>query len=121
MLSIADIPFKFFHFKGIICDLIIDNNEFKFTTYNNAKLIKYDIDDRSLNIILKKGCHSLNVKSTYIEGLKLFAPVKGKMEKNIFESISSSINVTLTKDNLVIFSDTSKNCGIEIVQNANNL
>lgn len=115
MLSIANIPFKFFHFKGIICDLIIDSKEFKFTTYNNAKLIKYDVDNNSLNIILKKGCYSLNVKSKYNEGLKLFAPVKGKMEKNIFESISTSINITLKKDNIVIFSDTSKNCGLEIV------
>lgn len=115
MLSIADIPFKFFHFKGIICDLIIDNEEFKFTTYNNAKLIKYDVNDNSLNIILEKGHYSLNIKSKYSEGLKLFAPVKGKMEKDIFESISTSINVTLTKDNIVIFSDSSKNCGLEIV------
>ena len=90
MLSIADIPFKFFHFKGIICDLIIENKEFKFTTYNNAKLIKYDVDGSSLNIILEKGRYSLNIKSKYAEGLQLFAPVKGKMEKDIFESISSS-------------------------------
>lgn len=51
MISIADIPFKAFHFRGIICDLIIDNNEFRFTTYNNAKLIKYDVDHNSINII----------------------------------------------------------------------
>ena len=38
MLSIADVPFKNFHFKGIICDLIINNDEFKFATYNNSKL-----------------------------------------------------------------------------------
>ena len=43
MISIADIPFKVFSFKGIICVLIIDNQEFKFTTYNNTKLITYDI------------------------------------------------------------------------------
>lgn len=115
MLSIADIPFKVFHFKGIICDLIIDNKEFKFTTYNNAKIIKYDVNNSSLNIILKKGNYYLNISSKYNAGLKLFAPVKGKMEKNIFESISTSINVTLKKNNVVIFSDTSKNCGLEIV------
>ena len=40
MLSIADIPFKLFTFRGIICDFIIDKNEYKFTTYNNAKLTK---------------------------------------------------------------------------------
>ena len=115
MFSMADIPFKAFHFQGIICDLMIDNNEFKFTTYNNAKLIHYDIDNSSLNIFLKKGHYYLGISSQYTSGFKLFAPVKGKMEKDIFESISSSINVTLKTDDSVIFSDTSTNCGLEIV------
>ena len=116
MLSIADIPFKLFNFRGIICDLIIDNNEFKFTTYNNTKLIKYDVNNNSLNITLKKGYNTLNMKATYKDGLKLSAPVKGKMEKDIYESISSLITITLKKNDVVIFSDTSINCGLEIVQ-----
>ena len=116
MLSIANIPFKAFHFNGIICDLIIDNTEFKFATYNNAKLVKYDVDNSSLNIVLKKGNYSLNIKSNYTAGLKLSAPVKGKMNKDIFESISASITITLKKDDNIIFSDTSTNCGLEIVQ-----
>lgn len=117
MLSIADIPFKAFNFRGVICTLIINNNEFRFATYNNVKLIKYDVDDNSLNIILKRGSYCLEIKSRYTGGRKLFAPVKGKMEKGIFESISTSIDVTLKKDNIVVFSDTSMNCGLEIVHN----
>ena len=116
MISIADVPFKAFHFKGIICDLIIDNNEYKFTTYNNAKLMKYDVEANCLDIVLKKENYYLNVRSKCTEGLKLFAPVKGKMEKDIFESIASSIIVTLKKDDTVIFSDTSINCRLEIVE-----
>lgn len=115
MLSIADIPFKLFTFKGIICDLIIDKNEYKFTTYNNAKLIEYDVSNNLLNITLKKGSYYLNIKSEYNTSLKLSAPVKGKMEKDIFESISTSITVTLKRNSTVIFCDTSKNCGLEIV------
>ena len=115
MISIADIPFKNFHFNGIICDLIINNKEFKFTTYNNAKLVEYYVDNNFLNIILKKGHYYLNINSKCNTGAKLFAPVKGKMEKDIFESISATISVTLKKDNMVIFSDTSTNCGLEIV------
>ncbi len=38
-----------------------------------------------------------------------------KNEKDIFESISSTITLTLKKDNNIIFSDTSLNCGLEIV------
>lgn len=116
MISIADIPFKAFHFKGFICDLIVNNNEFKFATYNNSKLIKYNVDGNLLNISLKKGKYLLNINSKCSTGLKLSAPVKGKMEKDIFESISESINVTLKKDNTFIFSDISTNCGLEIVK-----
>lgn len=116
MLSIANIPFKFLEFRGIIGVLIMDNKEFKFTTYNNTKLMEYDVDNSSLNITLKKGPYFLNIKSEYNAGLKLSAPVKGRMEKDIFESISSSISVILKKNNNIIFSDTSTNCGIEIVQ-----
>lgn len=115
MLSIADIPFKMFNFKGLICVLIIDNKEFKFTTYNNSKLVKCDVNNNFLNIILKKGKYILDIKSNYEMGNRLSAPVRGKMEKDIFESISSLISVTLKEDNNIIFSDTSKNCGLEIV------
>ncbi len=116
MLSIADIPLKFVDFRGIICALIIGNQEFKFTTYNNTKIVRYDVTNNYLDITLKKVNYYLNIKSTYNEGLKLSAPVKGKMEKDIFESICSAITLTLRKDNVIIFSDTSLNCGIEVVQ-----
>lgn len=116
MLSIADIPFQFFSFRGVICSLIIDNTEFKFTTYNHAKVIEYDVNENLVNITLKRGSYSLNIKSTYDVGQKLSAPVKGKMSKEIFESICSSITVTLKKENVIIFSDTSNNCGLEIVK-----
>ena len=76
MLSIANIPFKFINFKGIISALIIDNKEFSFTTYNNTKIIKYEVGNDSLNIILKKGAYNLEIISTFNEGHKLSAPVK---------------------------------------------
>ncbi len=116
MMSIADIPFKIFNFKGVICDLIIDDKEYKFTTYNNSKIEKININDKYLNIILKKGAYSINIKSIYDKGLNLKAPVKGKMNKEILESINNSIFVTLKKENEIIFSDTSYNCGLEIVK-----
>ena len=56
------------------------------------------------------------VKSTFDRGIKLIAPVKGNMNKNILESISATILVTLKRNEKIIFSDTSTNCGIEIVK-----
>lgn len=116
MLSIADIPFKLFNFRGLICALMIDDKEYRFATYNNAKIVKYDIENNSLNIVLKRGNYYLYIDSKYNDGLKLVAPVKGKMEKDILESISEIVTITLKKDNEIIFSDTSINCGLEIVK-----
>ena len=111
------IPFKLFEFTGLICDIIINDKEFKFTTYNNAKIINYSIEDNLLYIILKKKDYFLEVKSKFDKGLKLTAPVKGKMQKDIFETILSNITVTLRLKNEIIFSDTSSNCGLEISSN----
>ena len=35
---------------------------------------------------LKRGLYELNIKSKNSAGLKLVAPIKGKMKKDIFES-----------------------------------
>ena len=116
MLAIATIPFKIFQFKGVICTLIVNNKEYKFTTYNNSKLIENEVNNEFINITLKKCNYYLNVKSTYNNGLKLLAPVKGKMQKNILENICSKITINLKYKDKLIFSDTSNNCGLEIVK-----
>lgn len=116
MLSIANIPFKIFQFRGIICALLIGDKEFKFTTYNGSKIQEYDSNRHLINITLKRGRYSLNIKAKNQEELKLTAPIKGKMEKEIFESISSVATVTLKRKDKVIFCDTSTNCGLEIVE-----
>ena len=114
MFSIADIPFKLFTFQGLSCVLLIDNKEFKFTTYNNAKILQCDLKEDSFHIILKKDLYLLTITSKHGKGLKLAAPVKGKMTRNIFESICASVTVTFKKGKEVIFCDTSNMCGLEI-------
>lgn len=116
MLAVANIPFASFHFKGFICDIIVENREFRFATYNNSKLVNCDIDNTSLNVTLKKNKYIFNVTSASNDSFKLLAPIKGKMEKDVFESICSDVVVSLRKDNCLIFSGVSKNCGVEIVK-----
>ena len=65
---------------------------------------------------LKKGSYYLYVEAKFNNEFRLIAPVKGNMNKDIFESISSSITLTLKKKDKVIFSDISINCGLEIVK-----
>lgn len=116
MLSIADIPFSFLSFRGLICVLLIDNQEFKFTTYNNSKILKYSVEDSSFEIILKKGAYELKIQTENAPGHTLLAPVQGEMRKDILESITATITVTLKKHGQTIFQDTSINCGLEFVK-----
>ncbi len=115
MISIADIPFGILNFKGIICVLIINNKEFRFTTYNNTKILEYNVNDKFINIKLKKQNYTIYIKSEYTMAKNLVAPVKGQMSKNILESISAKVDIILKKGTTTIFSDTSKDCGLEIV------
>lgn len=114
MLSIAEVPLRMITFKGLICVFIIGNKEYKFTTYNNSKIVKCDITNKNINIIIKKGKYKLNIYSRLERGQKLFAPKNGQMTSNVFENILANIKLTLTKRDTVIFSDSSNNCGIEI-------
>lgn len=38
------------------------------------------------------------------------------MNKEILENICSEVSVTLKEEGKIIFNDTSKNCGLEIVK-----
>ena len=116
MISIAHIPFKIFYFCGLVCSLIVDNVEYRFTTYNNSKIKKFTIQNDCVEILLKKGKLLLHIAIKNYTGQRLIAPIKGKMSKEIIESINAVTTVTLKKKDKTIYSDTSTNCGLEIVK-----
>ncbi|MCI8567913.1 MAG: hypothetical protein HFG48_01185 [Bacilli bacterium] len=116
MVAIATVPLKLVDIKGIICVLKFGNKEYRFATYNNVKLKKYKVGSNNLDIVLKKGRYQLSIKTKSGNSRKLLAPVEGRMSKEIFESISASVEVVLKKNGIIIFADTSFNCGLEIVE-----
>lgn len=115
-LSIANIPFKFMSFRGIICGLLIDNKEYKFTTYYGCKLLKYEVTKCTTNIVLKNRTYTIYIFAENKNEQKLSAPVNGNMKKTVFESLCSKIKIQLFKDNRIIFEYVSIDCGLEIVE-----
>lgn len=115
MIAIADVPLKIFNIRGVICVLKIGNKEYRFATYNNVRVKKYRVGLNGVDIILKKGAYLLIIKAKNSGAKKLLAPVKGGMTKEILESITASVEVTLKRKGKVIFSDVSLNCGLEVV------
>lgn len=115
MLSVAKIPLGVLNFTGIISDISFENKEYKFTTYYGSKLKKYDVNNNSIFIEIQQGNKTLSVSSISENSNFLLAPSNGKMKKEIFESISSKINVQIKEKDKIIFSNSGFNSGLEIV------
>lgn len=112
--SVATIP-KPFPFQGFIASFLLNGIEHRFASYNNSKIRDYQISENSMKIVFHHHDEILTITSFFENGLRLVAPVKGKMEKDILESISSCINVQLIIGSKVVFDSSSSNCGLEIV------
>jgi tocopherol cyclase len=55
MFSYADIPFLGFYFKGLIANLLYQGKEYRFATYNFAKIKKETIGHQDVFYEIKKG------------------------------------------------------------------
>ena len=115
-LAIATIPYLCLKFKGLICVLIINHKEYRFATYNNTKIKELKHKKGKIYITLKKGKYTLKVEAKEKNTNNLKAPKHGKMNKEILESINSSIYIELKEKGKIIYKDKSNLCGLENVQ-----
>lgn len=113
--SIAHIPFIITSFTGFICVLMVNGEEYRFTTYNGSKLIHYKKSKDNINIKLKKDDYVLQFFSDNHNYLPLLAPKCGNMNQTIQESINSKISIILSHKGSIVYEDTSYHAGLEIV------
>ena len=114
-LSVATIPISLFSFTGFICVFVLDEKEYRFTTYNSSKILKCRTSKNNFNIKFKNKDYILHVYSNNKNSFSLKAPRCGSMEKEIYESIDSNIHVSLYQKDVVLFQGESNNSGLEIV------
>lgn len=108
--SSAKIPYHLLTFNGLICSVIFNKQEYRFSTYNFSKIIKNDNNE----VIIKKGKYVLYIKYQQNHILHLKAPTNGTMSREILECIDGTCQVQLSYKNKIIFNTIGKNCGIEI-------
>ena len=98
--ALASIPFLgFIHFTGILCFVKTKDKEYRFCTYNGAKLKK--IDDKE--IIISKGKYSFILLIDNKDGHFLKAPVKGDMVRYIKENLNIATSYKLMFKDQVLF------------------
>lgn len=116
MLSVARIPWLNGHFPGFLSFLQLQGKVYRFATYNRSKVVSLKLTREVVQIVLRNREFELEVEALRQDGGMLKAPRHGAMEREIQESIISSLKLVLkNRRGDVLHSDTGKYAGLEIV------
>lgn len=116
MFSFAKIPWLNTHFLGFVVFLNVQNKLYLYTTYSGAKILHYEHKNKHVHIIVGDKKTKMNIEANCNETGVLKAPQNGVMHREILESISSIVEITLTdKNNCILFHELGRNVGMEIV------
>lgn len=112
MVSIADIPFLGYEFKGCIAIVYYKDIEYRLATYNGVKILKYNEN----GLIIKRGKYKLEIeiKENYPQGL--LAPDGGKMSRKIYENISCKARFKFYEKKKILFDLENNNTSFEYVK-----
>ena len=113
MASIAHIPWLGHYFVGFLVGILVDDELFQFTTYNKSE-IRASLDDSHVYLNFSRGALSLDVKATKGHTGELASPIVGEMTGKVNESLSSSIQVKLTRGDKLIYQGAGKHAGLEV-------
>lgn len=109
MLSVAEIPFYGFHFRGIIGIVLIDGKEYRIATYLGARVSS--ICNKS--VVIRQGRYTLRAKLLGEDSKELKAPVNGEMARTIQESVRCKARYCFTVSDKILLDFTSKCASFE--------
>lgn len=116
MFSYADIPFIGLYFKGLIANLVYEGKEYRFATYNFAKVKVEELQENNVHYILKKGRYTLDIEAKSTTQIGLASPKNGMMINQIKEGLSGYIDLKFYKGKKLIVEDRGLHAGIEIMK-----
>lgn len=116
VFSVADIPFAHTSFRGFLCNLFLNNEEYRFATYNSSKYKITFLSHQKVLLTFENKKSRLEIEALISDPGELIAPVLGNMIKPIKEELSGDVNFTLfDKKTQKLYTECGKMAGIEIV------
>jgi len=113
MASVAHIPWMGKYFPGFIVVLWIDSKEYRFATYNGAKMKCAVLEDKVL-LEFKKGDAQLSVHAFKGKTAVLRSPILGQMTGKVNESLQARVEIKLSKKGKEIWASTGTTAGLEV-------
>ncbi|MCA9765810.1 MAG: hypothetical protein KC455_05270 [Carnobacterium sp.] len=114
--SEAHIPFMKTAFQGFICNLVVDNKEYRFATYHGDTCTIDKIDEQQVTIHLENKKAKLKIKAKITNPGELIAPTLSGMQKVIKEELGGAVRIDLyLKAEKTHYKDETTSAGIEIV------
>jgi tocopherol cyclase len=116
MISLARIPWRNSFFPGFLSFLLAGGKLYRFATYNGSVVEYLSVTDERVTLMVAHRKYSLKVTAELKQGVVLKAPRHGSMEREIRESLVSSVQLHLSdRSGKVIFEGRGAHAGVEIV------
>jgi hypothetical protein len=115
MFSAASIPFAGSSFTGLICALLFGGRQYRFATYNRAKLVSLVVNGGRVEAELARGGYRLRICAHSDAMGTLMAPTPSGMTRQITESIAAVCEVTLEYRGQTIFHARFSHAGLEML------
>ena len=108
------IPFLKWKIKGFMTVLNYNGKEYRFASYNLARMKIIKRTASQVEIVIKKRRYKLIINAKLINPTKLIGPSdNGKMDLIVYESISSLATLTFYKGRKIIFDTMGRSIGFE--------
>ena len=109
MLAIATIPLPVGGFTGCICSVLYCGREYRLATYRGAKIENWSPSGASI----RQGRYCLEVQLLNERRQALRAPVEGRMERTIHESLCAEVCYRFWHGRDLLFQHTDPNASFE--------
>ena len=109
MLAIATIPLPVGSFTGCICSVLYRGREYRLATYRGVKIEAWS----STGAVIRQGQYRLEVELLNERRQALRAPVEGRMERTIHESLCAEVRYRFWHGDHLLFQHTDSSASFE--------
>lgn len=109
MVAVAAIPLPVWNFTGCICSVFIHGQEYRLATYRGAKIEAWS----KSGAVIRQGKYRLEAELLHERRQVLRAPIEGRMERTIHESLCAEVRYRFWRGTDLLFQRTDPNASFE--------